>query len=108
MPNLLNEELNEASIFSGEDEIITTVSNDSEENLTIETEVENEDVKASIELDISRETEEIVIRSEVEEAEAFQKNEYRVEVLESEGDKFIATFTDLETGEVYEVNSTEL
>lgn len=84
------------------------MSNDSEENLTIETEVENEDVKASIELDISRETEEIVIRSEVEEAEAFQKNEYRVDVLESEGDKFIATFTDLETGEVYEVNSTEL
>ncbi|MFC0559111.1 SAR2788 family putative toxin [Halalkalibacter alkalisediminis] len=76
-----------------------------EESMLIETNFEAEDLEANLENDIDLETEEILLASEIVENEEGTINEYSVDVIESEGDTFIAIFRDLNTGEEYEVNT---
>ncbi|MBN6887497.1 hypothetical protein ACUXCC_002606 [Cytobacillus horneckiae] len=116
LANLETDELNEdLSTELGKDYIFTEGSNlninvnDSDnEKLVIETNLSSNEMTAKVDVGINLETSEIIIESSYEENDKNQFNKFNVNILESEGEEFIALFTNIDTGETYEVNSNEL
>lgn len=81
----------------------------SEEEFIVEIDFEEEDFIASLEIAMKLETEDVTVISEVIDSTGeLILQEVEVFIHDADEDVFIATLIDLETGESYEINTTEL
>ncbi|PAE27980.1 SAR2788 family putative toxin [Oceanobacillus profundus] len=65
-------------------------------------------IAAKFELEFSFETEEIIMTSEYLEEGQVVEGEYEIEILEINEDSYVFNFIDLNTGEEYIVDSTQI
>ncbi|MDA1477773.1 SAR2788 family putative toxin [Bacillus changyiensis] len=76
---------------------------------TIETDIETDDLSVDGELELDLETGDMVVTAEAEdESGELPQKEFEVQLHEVDGDEFTATLKDVETGEEFEVNTTQL
>lgn len=104
----LDEIANEAGI-ENVDELNAEITEVTEDTITLETNMENEDLSASVVVGMDMETDDINLTGEVTDSEGQTTTyDYDVEINEVDGEKFNATFTDSVTGEKIEYDNTEL
>lgn len=80
-----------------------------DDTAVIETQIESEDVQINSSLELNLETAEMTIDTELknEVGEVFTKS-FDIVVTEVSGEDFTAHLTDIETGEIYEINTAEV
>ncbi|WOD65644.1 SAR2788 family putative toxin (plasmid) [Niallia taxi] len=106
--NQIGEIADEVGIENVE-ELNAEITEATEDNITLESNIENEDLSAKVEVDMDAESENIKLTGEVTDSEGqTTAYDYDVEVNEVDGEKFKVTFTDSITGETIEYDNTEL
>ncbi|NPC90766.1 hypothetical protein HOO54_05025 [Bacillus sp. WMMC1349] len=76
---------------------------------TVETDIATDDLSVDGELELDLETGDMVVTAEAEnESGELPQKEFEVQLHEVDGDDFTATLKDVETGEEFEVNTTQL
>ncbi len=80
-----------------------------DETAIIETGIESDELNIDSSLELDLETSEMTVETELEDENGnIQSKSFDVAVTEVNGEDFSAMLTDLETGEVYEVNTAEV
>lgn len=103
------EEIAEESNIDNIDELNTEITEVTDNEITFETNLENDELSADMEVVMDTENDDINLSGKVIDAEGQSTEyDYKVEVTEIEGELFKATFTDTVTGETIEYDNSEL
>lgn len=103
----LNQDIhNELDIANNDINVKVTDVNDA--SVVIETTYKDNNTEALLDIELSTETEDIIISSKVIENGEATYSQFKVDVIESTETTFVATFKNVETGEEYTYDSTML
>lgn len=103
----LNELADELDVDNTED-LDMSIDQASDE-ITVTTELDNPDIEATVDVSMDRETNELSITSEIEiESGVIEENSYNLIVKEIDDDNINFAMIDQETGEVFDINSSEI
>ncbi|CAM4401611.1 SAR2788 family putative toxin [Bacillus manliponensis] len=91
------------------EELLVNIKEENEQTLTLETNIEKENLKVNAEVDLNKENHEITVLGEITDENGQISNyEYDMKLHAVKDEVFIATLTDTKTGEEYLVDSTKL
>lgn len=107
----IDKQVDNAMTYEIDDKIETnTYIDKSTDTLIVNTQVETGDIEAESEMSLDLENQEIIISTSVEDEETGELVEYDFDVVVTgvDGEEFTAVFTDLKTGEQFNVDTAEV
>jgi hypothetical protein len=114
VPSAENYELNQALVeelhneYGNVEQEIDLEMNESKENVLVEINQVEEDFYVDVSIDINTETGDILVSSITLEDSELDTHEFSLNLISADEEEFVGSLVDLETGETYYIDSTQL